>query len=152
MDPFSLATACYAVISSCVKVSRRLNQLIEDSREVDELIQESLAQTRCLHRVLRAINNTLLNNPTSTSFLTKDSDASALREAMKQAIIGSGSAVARFEGILNAVLPSPKALGLARKAMASHRLRERSNEILHIRQQMQTYAGILQMALQTVTV
>ncbi len=152
MDPFSLATACYAVISSCVKVSRRLNQLIEDSREVDELIQESLTQTRCLHRVLRAINNTLLNNPTSTSFLTKDSDASALREAMKQAIIGSGSAVARFEAILNAVLPSPRALGLARKAFASHRLQERSNEILHIRQQMQTYAGILQMALQTVTV
>lgn len=152
MDPLSLATACYAVISSCVKVSRRLNQLIEDSKCIDELIIESLNQTHCLHRVLKAINSTLINNANATSFLATDSDAGALREAILQAIKGSASAIATFENILTGVLPSPRALGLARKAWASQRLQQRANELLHVRQQMQTYTGILQMALQTVTV
>ena len=71
---------------------------------------------------------------------------------MAQAIIGSGAAVARFETILNQVMPSPRALDVARTALAGQKLRAKSNELLHIRHQMQTYTGILQMALHTITV
>jgi hypothetical protein len=152
MDPSTLTKACYAVISTCLRVSRRLNRLIEDSRNVDDLITHSLEQTQCLYRILRSINTTVLNNPTSTTYLNTDSDAGTLRDAMAQAITGSGAAVANLETILNGIMPSPKAPGVARRALASQRLREKTNEILHIRQQMQTYAGILQMALQTITV
>jgi hypothetical protein len=152
METFSLTQSCYKIISTCVKLSRRLNQIIEESRNVDDFITQALQDTECLYRVLRSINTTILNNPGSKAFLTSDNDAGALREAMAQAIIGSGAAVARFETILNQVMPSPKALGAARTALAGQKLRVRSNELLHIRHQMQTYTGILQMALHTITV
>jgi hypothetical protein len=152
MDPFALTTACSAVITTCIKLSRRLNQFVEDGRNVEGFIIQALQETQCLYRVLRSLNATVLNNPTSKSFLTADNDAGALRDAMAQAITGSGAAVARFETILNGVMPSPKALSVARKALASQRLKGKTNELLQIRQQMQTYTGILQMALQTITV
>jgi len=145
MDTFSLAKSCYQVLSTCVKLSRRLNQIVETSRNVDDFITQALKETECLYRVLRSINTTILNNPSSKSFLTSDNDAGALREAMAQAIIGSGAAVARFETIFNEATPTNAAL-------AGQRLRARSSELLHIRQQMQTYTGILQMALHTITV
>jgi hypothetical protein len=152
METFSLTQSCYKIISTCVKLSRRLHQIIEESRNVDDFITQALQDTECLYRVLRSINTTILNNPGSKAFLTSDNDAGALREAMAQAIIGSGAAVARFETILNQVMPSPKALDAARTALAGQKLRVRSNELLHIRHQMQTYTGILQMALHTITV
>lgn len=152
MDTFSLAKSCYKILSTCVKLSRRLNQIVEESRNVDDFIPQAVQETECLYRVLRSINTTILNNPSSKAFLTSDNDASALREAMAQAIIGSGAAVARFETILNQVMPSPRALDVARTALAGQKLRARSNELLHIRHQMQTYTGILQMALHTITV
>jgi hypothetical protein len=152
MDTFSLAKSCYQVLSTCVKLSRRLNQIVEASRNVDDFITQALKETECLYRVLRSINTTILNNPSSKSFLTSDNDAGALREAMAQAIIGSGAAVARFEAIFNEATPSPRALGVTDTALAGQRLRARSSELLHIRQQMQTYTGILQMALHTITV
>jgi hypothetical protein len=129
-----------------------LNQFVEDGRNVDDFVIQALQETQCLYKVLRSINTTVLNNPTSKSFLTTDNDAGALREALAQAITGSGAAVARFEIILNGVMPAPTTLSVARKALASQRLKGRTNELLHIRQQMQTYTGILQMALQTITV
>jgi hypothetical protein len=152
MDTISLAKSCYKILSTCVKLSRRLNQIVEDNRNVDDFITQALEETECLYRVLRSINTTILNNPSSKSFLTSDNDAGALRETMAQAIIGSGAAVARFETILNEVMPSPRALDVARAAPASQKPRARSTELLHIRQQMQTYTGILQMALHTITV
>jgi ankyrin repeat protein/Tfp pilus assembly protein PilF len=152
MEPFTLATACSHVISTCIKLSRRLNQVIEDGRNVDDFSIQALQETQCLYKVLRSIHTTVLNNPASQSFLTTRNDASGLREALGQAISGSGAAVARFETILNGVMPSPKALSVARKALASQNLRGKTSELLHIRQQMQTYTGILQMALQTITV
>jgi hypothetical protein len=152
MDPFSLATACYRVISTCVKVSRHLNRLIEDGRNVDDFVIQARQETQCLYKVLRSINATVLNNPTSKSFFSTDHDVGVLRDALAQAIIGSGAAVERFETILNVVMPSPKTLSVARKAQAGQKLRGKTNELLHIRQQMQTYTGILQMSLQTITV
>jgi hypothetical protein len=152
MDTFSLAKSCYKILSTCVKLSRRLNQIVEESGNVDDFIPQAVQETECLYRVLRSINTTILNNPSSKAFLTSDNDAGALREAMAQAIIGSGAAVARFETILNQVMPSPRALDAGRTALASQKLRGKSNELLHIRHQMQTYTGILQMALHTITV
>jgi hypothetical protein len=152
MDSFSLAQSCYEILSTCVKLSGRLNQIVEDSKNVDDFITQALQETECLYRVLRSINTTILNNPSSKAFLTSDDDAGALREAMAQAIIGSGTAVARFETILNQVMPSPRTLEVTRTASAGQRLKARSNELLHIRHQMQTYTGILQMALHTITV
>jgi hypothetical protein len=152
METFSLAKSCYKIISTCVRLSRCLNQIVEESRDVDDFITQALQETECLYRVLRSINTTILNNPSSKAFLTSDNDAGALREAMAQAIIGSGAAVARFETILNQAMPSPRALDATRTAPAGQRLSARSNELLHIRHQMQTYTGILQMALHTITV
>ena len=152
MDPFTLATACYAVISTCIRVSSRLTQFVDDNRNVDDLIQNGLDETQCLYRILRSINTTILNNPASTTYLKTDSDAGTLRDAMTQAITGSGAAVANLEAILNGIIPSPKALGAARKALAGQKLKEKATELLHIRQQMRTYSGILQMSLQTITV
>lgn len=152
MEPFTLVTACYHVIAKCIKLSRRLNQLVEDGRNVDDFVIQALQETQCLYKVLRSINTTVLNNPTSQSFLTSEDDAGNLREALGQAITGSGAAVARFQTILNGVLPSTRPLSVARRTLASQRLRVRTNELLHIRQQMQTYTGILHMALQTITV
>ena len=152
MDPFTLATACFTVIATCARVSRRLTQLVEDSRIADGLVTQGLDETQCLYRILRSINTTILNNPTSTTFFNSDDDAGTLRDTMAEAITGSGAAVANLEAILNGIMPSPRALGATRKALASQRLKDKANELLHIRQQMQTYSGILQMALQTITV
>jgi hypothetical protein len=140
------------VISKCIKLSRRLKQFIEDGKGVDGLVMQALQETQCLYKVLRSINTTVLNNPTSQTLLTSEHDAGNLREALGQAITGSGAAVARFQAILNGVLPSAGALSAVRKALASQQLRAKTSELLHIRQQMQTYTGILHMALQTITV
>lgn len=154
MEPFTLVTACCHVISKCIKLSSRLNQFVEDGRNVDDFVIQALQETQCLYKVLRSINTTVLNNPASNSFLRgeKNNETENLREALGQAITGSGTAVARFESILHGVVPSNKALSVARRAIASQRLRGKASELLHIRQQMQTYTGILQMALQTTTV
>jgi hypothetical protein len=152
MEPFSLVTACYHVISKCIKLSKRLSQFIEDGRNVDDFVIQALQETQCLYKVLRSINTTVLNNPTSQSFLTTEDDAGNIREALGQAITGSGAAVARFQTLLDGVLPSTRALSVTRRALAGQRLRAKTNELLHFRQQMQTYTGILHMALQTITV
>jgi hypothetical protein len=152
MEPFRLVTACYQVISKCNKLSKLLNQLIGDGKGVDSLALQALQETQCLYKVLRSINTTVLNNPTSRTLLASDHDAGNLREALGQAITGSGAAVARFHAILNGVLPSAGALSAVRKAPTSQQLRAKTSELLHIRQQMQTYTGILHMALQTITV
>ena len=152
MDPFSVGTTCYAVISACLKISNHLNQLVEDCRNVDDFISQSAEELRCLTRTLRAVDATLSNRGKTASTAAANSEDHVLQSAIAHALKGCGEAVGRFKKILDQAQLAPKSLGLARKALVSYRLKDRASEILQIRQQIQTYSGLLQMTLQMTTV
>lgn len=152
MDFVSCAAVAGSVTMACIKISNLLHQFIEETKSADGNIKTFYKEVTALSRILKAIRSSL-QHPSIEKAITKaqGQDDTTLWDSIQYSLDDCGRVVKKLNDIL-ADIGLGARTGIFNSALTTYRLRERRPEMALLRQQIQTYSGVLQMAMQVISV
>jgi hypothetical protein len=146
MEPLSIASAAAAITVSCVKVSTLLYSWIDEIKNIDGTLRAFLTEVNALSAVLDAVKS--CSQDALLTDVSQRQDTSAFWGLVQRTLGDCGTAVGELERILMDVA-SRRGLG---QLVTSSVLNTQSGKIALLRQQIQSYTTVLQMAMQMINV
>src|SRR5271170_7985270 len=146
MDLLSIASAAAAITVSCVKVGTLLYYWIEEIRDVDGTLGVFMAEVKALSTVLDAVKSWSQDAVVTDSAQRQDSKA--FWDLVQRTLEDCGTVISQLERLL-ADIQSKRRLG---QMITNFMLNLKSDNIALIRQQIQSYTTVLQMAIQVINV
>ena len=145
MDLLSIASAAAAITVSCVKLGTLLYCWIEEIRDVDGTLKVFMAEVNALSAVLDAVKSWSQDAVVTDSAQRQDSKAFWV---VQKTLEDCSTVIDQLDRLL-ADIQTKRRLG----QLATHFvLNLKSDNIALIRQQIQSYTTVLQMAIQVINV
>jgi hypothetical protein len=146
MDPLSVASAAAAITVSCIKVSTLLYTWIDEIKSIDGTLRAFLTEVNALSAVLDAVKS--CSQDALLTDVSQRQDTSAFWVLVQKTLGDCGTVIGELERILMDVA-SRRGLG---QLVTSSVLNTQSGKIALLRQQIQSYTTVLQMAMQMINV
>jgi hypothetical protein len=146
MEFMSIASAAAAITVSCVKVSCLLCTWIDEIKTVDETLRAFSAEVNALSAVLDAVKS--CSQDSLVTDVSKRQDSSAFWVLVHKTLEDCGGVVGELDQILTDV-GNKRGFG---QLITNSILNMKSGKIMIIRQQIQSYTTVLQMAMQMINV
>ena len=146
MDFLSIASAAAAITVSCVKLGTFLYVWIEEIRDVDGTVKVFMTEVNALSAVLDAVKSCSQDAVVTDSAQRQDS--MAFWVLVQKTLEDCSTAIDQLDRLL-ADIQNKRRLG---QMITNFVLNLKSNNIALIRQQIQSYTTVLQMAMQMINV
>jgi Fungal N-terminal domain of STAND proteins len=146
MDLFSIASAAAAITVSCVKLGTLLYCWIEEIRDVDGTLKGFMAEVNALSTVLDAVKSWSHDAVVTDSAQRQDSKAFWV--LVHKTLEDCSSVIGQLDRLLEDIQNKRRHGQL----IANFMLNLKSDNIALIRQQIQSYTTVLQMAMQVINV
>jgi len=146
MDLLSIASAAAAITVSCVKLGTLLYYWIEEIRDVDGTLGVFMAEVKALSTVLDAVKSWSQDAVVTDSAQRQDSKAFWV--LVQKTLEDCSTVIDQLDHLL-ADIQSKRRLG---QLITNFVLNLKSDDIALIRQQIQSYTTVLQMAIQVINV
>ena len=146
MDPLSVASAAATITVSCIKVSTLLYTWIDEIKNIDGALRAFLSEVNALSAVLDAVKS--CSQDALLTDVSQRQDTSAFWVLVQKTLEDCGTVVGELERILMDVA-SRRGLG---QLITNSLLNVQSGKIALLRQQIQSFTTVLQMAMQMINV